>query len=151
VLPYAESDYGSKGTYAWLMDLNFILRCAIGLAVVRALVLVMRQSRRLRACLVAWSGASGLLAFFPGNPVGTATHGLAKVHLAAAAIAFIAVVVGTRVVTRALRADPRWRPVSAPLAVFSWGRCCRACSSAAPSCGHIRSGASTRRSSSPSN
>ena len=24
-----ESDYGSKGSWAWLMDLNFLLRCAL--------------------------------------------------------------------------------------------------------------------------
>src|SRR4029077_9319672 len=81
VLHNAESDYGSKGRYGWLMDLNFVLRCLLSLAVVRALTVVGDLNRRLRpalALLVAWSVASGLLAFFPDDPVGTRTHGLAK-------------------------------------------------------------------------
>jgi hypothetical membrane protein len=124
VLHNAESDYGSKGRYGWLMDLNFVLRCLLSLAVVRALAVVGAPNRRLRpalALLVAWSVASGLLAFFPDDPVGTRTHGLAKVHLALAGIAFVAVVLGTPLATRALRIDPCWRRVIAPLAVLSWG------------------------------
>ena|ERR1035441_5761247 len=39
VLHNAESDYGASGSYAWVMDLNFLLRGAFSLAVVRALVL----------------------------------------------------------------------------------------------------------------
>jgi hypothetical membrane protein len=124
VLHNAESDYGSNGPYAWLMDLNFVLRCVLSLAVVRALALAVGHGRRLctgLALLTVWSVASGLLAFFPDDPVGTETHGLGKVHLAVAGIAFVAVVLGTRVVTRALRAEDAWRPVTAPLAVLSWG------------------------------
>lgn len=124
VLHNAESDYGSKGAYAWLMDLNFLLRGLLSLAVARALRLVNGDSRRLRVGLVllaTWAIASGLLAFFPDDPVGTVTHGLAKVHLLLAAIAFIAVVLGTRISTRSLLRDPRWRPVIVPLAVLSWG------------------------------
>lgn len=124
VLHNAESDYGSKGPYAWLMDANFVVRCAVSLAVVRALATAADGGRRLRAgltLLIVWSVASGLLAFFPDNPVGTSTHGLAKVHLALAGVAFVAVALGTRVVTRALRAEPEWRPVIPPLAVLSWG------------------------------
>jgi hypothetical membrane protein len=124
VLHNAESDYGSKGPYAWLMDLDFVVRCVLSLAAVRALTVAAAGGRRLRAglaLLVVWSVASGLLAFFPDDPVGTKTHGLAKVHLALAGIAFVAVALGTRVVTRALRAEEGWRPVIAPLAVLSWG------------------------------
>lgn len=122
VLHNAESDYGSKGAWAWLMDLNFVLRCALSLMVVRALAPVV--SARGRAGLVSlsvWAVGSALLAFFPDDPVGTKTHGLAKVHLALALVAFVAVVVGTRIVTRSLRNDPSWRPVIVPLAVLSWG------------------------------
>jgi hypothetical membrane protein len=124
VLHNAESDYGSKGSYAWLMDLNFLLRCALSLAVVRAIALVVRGGGRLRAglaFLALWAVTSGLLAFFPDDPLGTKTHGLAKVHLALAALAFIAVVVGTRLVTRAVWRDPVWRPIGGPLALLSWG------------------------------
>lgn len=37
VLHNAESDYGSNGRYAWLMDVNFLLRCAFSVAAVLAL------------------------------------------------------------------------------------------------------------------
>ncbi len=124
VLHNAESDYGSKGAYAWVMDLNFLLRCFLSMAVVLALSHVTRQSGRLRiglTLLAVWAVTSGLLAFFPDDPVGTVTHGAAKVHLALAGIAFVAVAVGTRVTTRSLRREPRWRPVLVPLAVLSYG------------------------------
>jgi hypothetical protein len=38
-----------------------------------------------------------------------------------AGIAFVAVVIGTRSATRALRTDPTWRPMIGPLALLSWG------------------------------
>jgi hypothetical membrane protein len=123
VLHNAESDYGSKGRYAWLMDMNFLLRCALSLAVVRALALA-AHAPRLRGALVllsGWAIASGLLAFFPDDPVGMRVHGLAEVHLGLAGVAFVAVVVGTRRATRALRTDEHWRPIVPLLAVLSWG------------------------------
>lgn len=125
VLHNAESDYGSHGPYGWLMDVNFLLRCALSLAAVRALALAVPQSTRLRlglGLLAAWAAASGLLAFFPDDPVGTTIHGLApKIHLALAGVAFVCVAVGTRLATRALGRLPRWRPAILPLAVLSWG------------------------------
>jgi hypothetical protein len=113
VLHNAESDYGSSGRYAWVMDLNFVLRCLPSLAVVRALALAGGPPRLRTAMwlLGVWSACSGLLAFFPDDPVGTRTHGLAEVHAALAGLAFVAVIVGTRVATRALRSEPAWRPV----------------------------------------
>jgi Protein of unknown function (DUF998) len=124
VLHSAESDYGSKGAYAWLMDLNFILRCALSLAAVLAIWRFQRHADAVRSGLVllaVWAVGSGLLAFFPDDPVGTTTHGLAKLHLLFAGIAFVAVIVGTRMTTRALRADPRWTAVIVTLGVLSWG------------------------------
>lgn len=125
VLHNAESDYGSHGPYDWLMDLNFLLRCALSLAAVRALALGVPRSPRLRLALgllSAWAVTSGLLAFFPDDPVGTPTHGLApKVHLLLAGVAFVCVAVGTRLATRALSREPGWRPAVVPLAVLSWG------------------------------
>ena len=124
VLHSAESDYGSAGRYAWLMDLNFVLRCVVSLAVVCALAAVAAASMRLRvglSFLVVWAIASGLLAFFPDDPVGTKTHGLAWVHLALAVIAFSAVVIGTRLTTRVLRSDPAWTAVAPLLTALSWG------------------------------
>ncbi|HEX4778095.1 MAG TPA: hypothetical protein VFW74_15060, partial [Acidimicrobiia bacterium] len=60
-------------------------------------------------------------AFVPDDPVGTKTHGPARLHLLFAFVAFIAVIVGTRLTTRALRGDARWRPALPPLNVLSWG------------------------------
>lgn len=124
VLHNAESDYGSKGAYAWLMDLNFLIRCALSLAAVRAIALATGATGRARvglALLVVWAVASGLLAFFPDDPAGTPHHTAGRVHLALAGIAFVAVAVGTRITTRALRTAEEWRGVLAPLAVLSWG------------------------------
>jgi len=124
VLHNAESDYGSKGAYGWVMNVNFVLRCAFSLFVVRALALGVAVSPRLRtglALLIVWAVGSGLLAFFPDDPVGTKAHGAAKVHLVLAAIAFIAVVLGTRIATRALAREQAWRPVRASLIILSWG------------------------------
>ncbi len=121
VLHNAESDYGSKGSWAWVMDANFLLRCALSLAVVRALALaVPGRLRTGLAFLGVWAVCSGLLAFFPDDPVGTTTAGSAKVHVLLAGIAFLAVVIGTRLVTRALRREPGWQPVARVLAVLWW-------------------------------
>jgi hypothetical membrane protein len=125
VLHNAESDYGSKGPYDWLMDLDFVLRCVLSLAAVRALALSVPMGTRMRVAvglISVWAVASGLLAFFPDDPVGTTVHGLApKVHLALAGIAFVGIAVGARTATRALSREPRWRPVIVPLAALSWG------------------------------
>jgi hypothetical membrane protein len=126
VLHNAESDYGSAGHYAWLMDVDFLLRCALSLAAVAAvLAAAPAATRRLRtgaALVCVWAVASGLLAFFPDDPVGTKLHGVAPhVHLVLAGIAFVGIAVGARVSTRALHADPAWRPVTGLLAALSWG------------------------------
>ena len=73
------------------------------------------------ALIAVWAVSSGLLAFFPDDPVGTKTHGLAKVHLAAR---------GDRLPrrdrrdaaspTRASRREPGWRPRGAALIALSW-------------------------------
>jgi hypothetical membrane protein len=121
VLHNAESDYGSRGPYGWLMDANFLLRCALTLAVIWALARVLPgRLRSALALLAVWAVASGLLALFPDDPVGTPTHGLARVHLALAAIAFFAVVLGTRLGSRGLRHEPSWQPVTRALALISW-------------------------------
>lgn len=124
VLHNAESDYGSSGHYAWLMDLNFVLRCALTLAAIRALALGAGMEGRRRVglgLLAVWAVASGLLAFFPDDPVGTKTHGPAKVHLLLAFVAFAAVALGARVTTRALARKVAWRPIVPVLAALSWG------------------------------
>lgn len=125
VLHNAESDYGSSGSYAWVMDLNFLLRGAFSLAVARALALAggLRGQRASVAKwgLTVWALASALLAFFPDDPVGTTTHGLGRVHLALAFVAFAAVVVGTAAASRATRAGGPLRSRSGVLLALAAG------------------------------
>jgi hypothetical membrane protein len=124
VLHNAESDYGSRGHYAWLMDLNFLLRGALSVAAVRALSLSVPASARMRLAsilLSIWALCSALLAFFPDDPAGTKTHGAGKVHLTLAAIAFFAVLFGAALATRRLRAVAGWSAVVPALTVLSIG------------------------------
>jgi hypothetical membrane protein len=112
VLHNAESDYGSRGPYGWVMDLNFGLRCLLSLAVVAAIAGSAPAAARSRlglALLATWAIGSGLLAFFPDDPAGTKVHTAGRIHVALAAIAFLAVLVGTFVTARGLRADARFR------------------------------------------
>lgn len=120
LLHRAESDYG-VGPYSWLMDLNFLLRCALSLALAGALLRTATGSNRLQvgvACLAVWGVGSGLLAFFPDDPPGYPVTTAGEVHLAVAFIAFLAVAVGTIVLSLgfrqfvALRGIYRW-----PLAI----------------------------------
>jgi len=122
VLHNAESDYGSKGHYAWLMDLNFLVRAALSLAAVRAVWLAVGASGRFRVPLtlvVVWAVLSGALAFFPDDPVGTKTHGAGAVHGVLAVIAFFAILVGALEFSLGVRRLPRWRPVGKTLVAIS--------------------------------
>ena len=124
MLHNAESDYGSSGPWAWLMDLNFLLRCALSLAAVGAISVTAARSCRLQAglgLLVVWALCSGLLAFFPDDPAGTPLHTSGAVHLAIAFVAFVAVLVGAILASLALQPQPRWRRVAIPMAALSWG------------------------------
>ena len=80
----AESDYG-VGRYSWVMDVNFLLRCAFSLAAVAALA---RYGGGLKVrfglvLLTLWAIASGLLAFVPDNPAGPAATASGQNHAAA--------------------------------------------------------------------
>ncbi len=74
ILHNAESDYGSLGSWDWLMDLNFLLRGALSLAAVRGVTLAVgEEEQRARLSLglrllTVWAAASALLAFFPDDP-----------------------------------------------------------------------------------
>jgi len=68
-----------------------------------------------------WALASGALAFFPDDPVGTKTHGLGAVHLALAEVAFVAVIVGTVAGSRAARAGGPLRASASALTVLAYG------------------------------
>ena len=117
----AESDYG-RGAWFWVMDLNFLLRCALSLAVAAALARAVRPGSPGRAGLILiriWAACSGLLAFFADDIEGTPQHGSGLVHLALAFIAFCCVAVGTILVSVSLRSDPAWRPQGSALLVIS--------------------------------
>jgi Protein of unknown function (DUF998) len=110
----AESDYG-RGPWFWVMDINFLLRCALSLALAVALSQVLRPAGRARTgltLLVIWAICSGLLAFFADDIEGTPQHGSGVVHLVLAFIAFTAIVIGTIVISANLMSDPAWRPAA---------------------------------------
>jgi hypothetical membrane protein len=117
----AESDYG-RGPWYWVMDLNFLLRCALSLAVVSALPAAARlddRGRGGRILIAIWAVSSGLLAFFADDVEGQPVHGSGIVHLALAFVAFVSVTIGTILVSANLRSDPAWRPVAAVLLAIS--------------------------------
>jgi hypothetical membrane protein len=105
----AESDYG-RGPWSWVMDLNFLLRCALSLAAAGALYKATAQARSRSglALLSAWALCSGLLAFFPDDLEGQPLHGSGIVHLALAFVAFCCVTAATITISVSLRRDPRW-------------------------------------------
>jgi hypothetical membrane protein len=117
----AESDYG-RGPWFWVMDLNFLLRCALSLAIAAALSRVLRPDGRTRAglaLLVTWAICSGLLAFFADDIEGTPQHGSGIVHLVLAFIAFTAIAIGAILISASLMSDPAWRPAAPVLLAIS--------------------------------
>jgi hypothetical membrane protein len=122
----AESDYG-RGPWYWVMDLNFLLRCALSLAVAAAITRSVRAAgSRGRASgrtglvmLVIWAVCSGLLAFFADDVEGQKVHGSGIVHLALALVAFVCITIGTIVISVGLRPVPGWRIASSTLLPIS--------------------------------
>jgi hypothetical membrane protein len=117
----AESDYG-RGPWYWVMDINFLLRCALSLAIAAALYRVVRLDGRIRwglALLVTWAICSGLLAFFADDPEGTPQTGSGIVHVILGVIAFTCVTVGAILISASLLSDPAWRPAAALLLAIS--------------------------------
>ena len=113
----AESDYG-RGPWYWVMDFNFLLRCALSLAACGALRRSASADGRVRGgiyLLAAWAVCSGLLAFFADDVEGTPLHASGIVHLALAFIAFPCVAVGTILISVGLQSDPAWRPAAGVL------------------------------------
>jgi hypothetical membrane protein len=124
LLHNAESDYGSRGSWGWLMDVNFVLRGLLSLAAVKALLDLRDRRARIRiglALVTVWALVSALLGFFPDDPVGTRTHRTGAIHVALAFVAFVAVLVGAVLVSSALRARPAFAATSRPLLVLSVG------------------------------
>ena len=112
LLHNAESDYG-RGPWSWVMDLNFLLRCVLSLAVAGALALADRSDALARAGLIlisVWAACSGLLAFFPDDLEGQPLQASGLVHLALAFVAFCCVAIGTIMVSASLRSRPARGP-----------------------------------------
>jgi hypothetical membrane protein len=117
----AESDYG-RGPWYWVMDINFLLRCALSLAIAAALYQVARRDGRTRAglaLLVTWAICSGLLAFFADDPEGTPQHGSGIVHIVLAIIAFTCVTIGAILISASLMPDRAWRTAAPVLLAIS--------------------------------
>src|SRR5580658_7755880 len=113
----AESDYG-RGPWFWVMDANFLLRCALSLALVGALAQVAGPDGRARAgriLLIIWAVCSGLLAFFADDLEGQPVHLSGGVHLLLALIAFPCVAVGTILISSRMWTDQAWRNARAAL------------------------------------
>jgi hypothetical membrane protein len=122
----AESDYG-RGPWFWVMDLNFLLRCALSLAIAAALYKTARPDGRTRwglALLVTWAVCSGLLAFFADNPEGTPQTASGVVHLVLAFIAFTCITIGVILISASLMSDPAWRPAAPVLLAISVAGAC---------------------------
>ncbi|MFZ0217663.1 MAG: DUF998 domain-containing protein, partial [Candidatus Dormiibacterota bacterium] len=112
LLRNAESDYGN-GPYSWLMDVNFEIRFFLSVAVAAAIWNALRPRGAGRAGLILlliWAVGSAVLGFFrddlPGGPL--TRHG--EVHLAAAAIAFAACLLGTLLLLLDFRRHALMRP-----------------------------------------
>jgi len=120
LLHNAESDYG-RGPWFWVMDLNFLLRCALTLALVEALRRGASAARMRRGLmlLALWGTCSGLLAFFADDVEGQPVRGSGTVHLALAFVAFIAVAIATVSISVALRTSRPWQHVVNMLTVIS--------------------------------
>lgn len=121
LLHRAESDYG-VGPYSWLMDINFLVRGALSLALVAALLRLAGGTGRLRlgaGFLAVWGIGSALLAFFPDNPPGTKVSAAGVIHLDVALLAFLCAVVGTIVLSIGLRHFPPWRALAGFLLVVA--------------------------------
>lgn len=123
VLHSAESEYGSVGPWAWLMDLNFLIRCGLSLAAVGAILAASLPSRPLRAGLAliaVWAVCSGLLALLPADAAGAPATRTGAIHLLVALVAFAAVAAGTIVASPALGSQPPWRPTARLLGAIAW-------------------------------
>ncbi|HVB05371.1 MAG TPA: DUF998 domain-containing protein [Acidimicrobiales bacterium] len=116
----AESDYG-RGPFFWVMDLNFLLRCALTLALVGALRLAFGAIALKRGLflLTLWALCSGLLALFADDPEGQPLHGSGRIHVVLAFVAFVAVAIGTVLLSTALRSEPRYQSLSGVLLTLS--------------------------------
>ena len=107
----AESDL-AVGPYAYVMTINFVVRCVFSGALLVAMAVAMTPTTRSRIGLAFWSlwalGAF-ILALFPTD-LGATEHSLhGKIHVATAVIAFVAATVAEILLSRCFVAEARWR------------------------------------------
>ncbi|MGH7142380.1 MAG: DUF998 domain-containing protein [Candidatus Saccharimonadales bacterium] len=117
LLHNAESDYG-RGPYGWVMDLNFLLRCGLSLALVKCLWDTFPKNNPLKKAsywLIIWAVSSGLLAFFADNPYGYPHIWSGSIHLLLAFIAFVGAIVAMIQISRLLRLESGWHDISSVL------------------------------------
>jgi hypothetical membrane protein len=106
----AESDYG-RGPYFWVMDINFLLRCGLSLALVKSIWTTFPKENPIKKTsywLIAWAISSGLLAFFADNPYGYPKLKSGSIHLLLAFVAFISVLAGMILLNMRFRAIKTW-------------------------------------------
>jgi hypothetical membrane protein len=89
-----ESDYG-RGPFAWLMDINFVLRGLLSAFAIISLRRAGVTSGWTAVLLRIWAVGSALLALFPDNPAGYPHLVSGGIHLIIAGIAFVAIAVAT--------------------------------------------------------
>lgn len=121
ILTHAESDYGN-GPWSWLMDINFLLRCALSLAALLAFWSALPRTLLNRISLVllgVWAIGSGILAFFPDDIEGTPPTIHGAIHLLAASIAFLCCLLATLLLTIVLARRWRGQPVVIGL-ILGW-------------------------------
>jgi hypothetical membrane protein len=111
----AESDLG-VGPFGWVMDVNFVVRGVLSLALVYGLYRAWpktSETPRLGLALIgAWGAGAFILAVSPTDISGPATlHG--TVHLVTAFLAFLFVAVGELAVSYSMPAQLPWHSIGA--------------------------------------
>lgn len=120
----AESDLG-VGPYGWVMDINFVVRGTLSLAVVYGLYRLWPTTRPLPryslALVGAWGVGAFILAFNPADVSGVTTvHG--TIHGITAILVFLFVAVGVVGISEAMPRESPWaavRPYARTLAVLT--------------------------------
>jgi uncharacterized protein DUF998 len=105
LLHNAESDYG-RGPYFWVMDFNFLLRCGLSLALVKAIWDTFSENKPIKKAsywIASWAIASGLLVFFADNPPGYPYLKSGSIHSLLAVVVFVSAIVGMILLDRRLR------------------------------------------------
>jgi hypothetical protein len=118
----AESDL-AVGPFGYVMTINFVVRGLLTFALLGGVLSATTIGRRSPvgvALLAVWGAGAFVLAAFPTD-IGaeTTTHGM--IHLATAALAFLAAAVGVLLLSVRFSGDPRLAPFRGPALLVSVG------------------------------